>query len=114
MINTYFDNPFNCINWILNPLNSLNIDIALLGLMAFFNIFLVFFTSVYLNGIYLKVIKIVEIILCDLLANHFLSLYKHENAFNYYIGILNFLVLITILEFSEYFTKKKNKSKYEF
>lgn len=113
-LNAYFGNPFYSINWVIQNENGLNVYIFLLGLIGFLNAMLTQFSAVYLNNAYLKFVKILEIPLADTIAISILSVYKYTNEINYHIGLINFLIVIVFLEFSDFFIKKITNRKYDF
>lgn len=114
IMNTYFGNPFYSINWLFHSDNSVNIYILIFGTIAFLNIMFTIFSSVYLNNNYLKFVKILEIPFADFIAISILSVYEYANKINYHIGLINFMIVIVFLEFSNLFVKKSNPKKYDF
>lgn len=114
ILNTYLGNPFNVILWIREGEVGLNYLHIILGLIAFINIQLTIFSSVYLNKNYLKVIKIIEIPLADSIMNAFLSNSNYSHDISYYLGIINILIVIILIEFAELFVDKKKSKKYDF
>jgi len=114
ILNAYFANPFYSVSWFIQYNNSLNLSILLLGLVGFLNIMFTIFSAVYLNSYYLKFVKLLEIPLADTIAIYFLSVYKFTNEINYHIGLLNFLIVIVLIEFSDFFLNKRKNNKYNF
>jgi hypothetical protein len=113
-LNSYYGNPLYSINWLIQNDNNLNIYIIIFGIIAFLNIMFTIFSSVYLNDTYLKFLKILEIPFADTIAISILSVYKYTNEINYNIGLINIMIAIVLLEFSECFIKRSNSKKYDF
>ena len=114
VINSYAGNPFFIITWIFEFKNGLNIVVIGLGLVAFLNIMLTIFTSVYLNIYYLKFLKIIEIPLADTVGSILFSIYKYNYDISYYVGFINITIVIIMIEFSDFFLDKKKIKKFNF
>ncbi len=114
VLNSYFGNPLYSIDWLFQYDNNLNMYILIFGIIAFLNIMFTIFSSVYLNNNYLKFVKIIEIPLADTIAISVFSLYKNTNEINYHVGLINFMIAIVLLEFSNLFIKRTHMRKYDF
>lgn len=87
------------------------IEGVFVALVSGFSLVFTIFSSSYLSKNSIKLKKILEIPLTEIICVSVLKLYEYINQSTYYFGMLNILIVITIIEFIEVFNWLKIKRK---
>jgi hypothetical protein len=87
------------------------IEGVFVAIVSGFSLVFTIFSSSYLSKNSIKLKKILEIPLTEIICVSILKLYDYVNQSTYYFGMLNIMIVITIIEFIEVFNWLKIKRK---